>query len=106
MNADTSTAIDISTHSLFLDHSSIWDVIVIGAGPAGSVTALELARLGCRVLLVDKASFPRSKVCGCCLNGAAIGTLHDLGLGNVLADAVSLNRVSIAAGSRVADVKL
>jgi geranylgeranyl reductase family protein len=41
-----------------------FDVAVIGAGPAGSVTALRLARGGARVLLVDKARFPRDKPCG------------------------------------------
>jgi geranylgeranyl reductase family protein len=41
-----------------------FDVAVIGAGPAGSVTAIHLARGGARVLLVDKASFPRDKPCG------------------------------------------
>lgn len=55
--------------------SRIWDVLVIGAGPAGSVLARELAREGLTVLLVDKASFPRDKVCGCCLNGAACAAL-------------------------------
>ncbi len=83
-----------------------WDALVIGAGPAGSVTARELALRGRRVLLVDKARFPRSKVCGCCLNGAAIDTLERLGLGDVLADAVPLNRVNISAGSRSAEVRL
>jgi geranylgeranyl reductase family protein len=41
-----------------------YDVAVIGAGPAGSVTAIHLARAGARVLLVDKATFPRDKPCG------------------------------------------
>jgi geranylgeranyl reductase family protein len=41
-----------------------YDVAVIGAGPAGSVTAIHLARAGARVLLVDKARFPRDKPCG------------------------------------------
>lgn len=40
------------------------DVIVVGAGPAGSVLAWELARQGVKVLVVDGASFPRDKVCG------------------------------------------
>ena len=40
------------------------DVAVVGAGPAGSVTAIHLARGGARVLLVDKARFPRDKPCG------------------------------------------
>lgn len=83
-----------------------WDAIVIGAGPAGSVTARELARRGCRVLLVDKSLFPRAKVCGCCLNGAAIRTLERLGLGHVLDVAAPLCRVRIAAGTRTADVRL
>jgi menaquinone-9 beta-reductase len=82
------------------------DVIVIGAGPAGSVTARELARSGCRVILVDKASFPRPKVCGCCLNGVAVGILNSVGLGGVLTDAVPWHRVSIAAGQRTADLTL
>jgi geranylgeranyl reductase family protein len=41
-----------------------YHVAVIGAGPAGSVTAIHLARGGARVLLVDKARFPRDKPCG------------------------------------------
>src|SRR5919198_576287 len=41
-----------------------FDVTVIGAGPAGSVTALHLARGGAKVLLIDKACFPRDKPCG------------------------------------------
>jgi geranylgeranyl reductase family protein len=41
-----------------------FDVAVIGAGPAGSVTAIHLARAGARVLLLDKARFPRDKPCG------------------------------------------
>jgi geranylgeranyl reductase family protein len=41
-----------------------FDVIVVGAGPAGSTTAYRLARAGAGVLLVDKARFPRDKPCG------------------------------------------
>jgi geranylgeranyl reductase family protein len=41
-----------------------YDAVVVGAGPAGSVTAIHLARGGARVLLIDKASFPRDKPCG------------------------------------------
>ena len=53
----------------------VFDALVIGAGPAGAVAARELARRGASVLLVDKSRFPRPKVCGCCVNGAAVGTL-------------------------------
>src|SRR5207249_9719650 len=40
-----------------------WDVVVVGAGPAGATTALLLARAGASVLLVDRARFPRDKAC-------------------------------------------
>lgn len=56
------------------------EVLVVGAGPAGSVTALLLARKGRRVLLVDRASFPRPKPCGECVNPGAVALLHRLGL--------------------------
>ena len=58
----------------------VWDVTVVGAGPAGTMAARETARLGCSVLLIDKAPFPRPKVCGCCLNGAALAALGRVNL--------------------------
>src|SRR6266540_2196039 len=41
-----------------------FDAVVVGAGPAGSLTAYHLARAHARVLLVDKTRFPRDKPCG------------------------------------------
>ena len=58
-----------------------YDAVVIGAGPAGGIAALGLARAGRRVLLVDKQRFPRAKVCGCCLNASAVATLREAELG-------------------------
>ena len=52
-----------------------FDAIVVGAGPAGSTTALRLARGGARVLLADRARFPRDKPCGGGLTGRAVREL-------------------------------
>jgi flavin-dependent dehydrogenase len=72
-----------------------WDVIIVGAGPAGALAAILLARKKLQVLLVDKQSFPRTKVCGCCLNGNAISTLEKAGLSHILEknNAVKLNNM-------------
>ncbi len=56
------------------------DVIVAGAGPAGSVAALVLARAGVRVLIVDRDPMPRDRLCGDLLNPGAVTLLHALGL--------------------------
>jgi menaquinone-9 beta-reductase len=56
------------------------DVAVIGAGPAGSVAALVLARAGARVAVVDKASFPRDKACGDLIGPRGVRVLDDLGV--------------------------
>lgn len=57
-----------------------WDAVVVGAGPAGAMAALVSARLGLQTLLVDRSAFPRDKVCGGCLNGAALSELSAVGL--------------------------
>ncbi len=49
-----------------------FDVVVVGAGPAGSATALRLVRGGATVLLADRARFPRDKPCGGGLTGRAL----------------------------------
>lgn len=53
-----------------------WQAVVVGAGPAGAATALRLAARGVRVLLVDRGTLPRWKVCGCCLSPAAVRELR------------------------------
>ena len=60
------------------------DVAVIGAGPAGSVLARELARRGRSVALIERATFPRRKVCGACLSGHAVRELSAAGLAPLL----------------------
>lgn len=67
------------------------DVVVVGAGPAGSTTAGLLAERGWGVLVLERRSFPRPKACGECLNPGAVATLRRLGLlGEVLDRAPAL----------------
>jgi geranylgeranyl reductase family protein len=56
------------------------DVIVVGAGPAGSTTAYHLARAGLDVLLLEKTAFPREKVCGDGLTPRAVKQLVAMGI--------------------------
>jgi geranylgeranyl reductase family protein len=51
------------------------DVLVVGAGPAGSIAALVLARAGVRVRLIDRARFPRDKLCGDTINPGSLAIL-------------------------------
>jgi geranylgeranyl reductase family protein len=57
-----------------------YDAIVVGAGPAGCSCALYLANAGREVLLLDKAAFPREKVCGDAFSGKSIGIARELGV--------------------------
>lgn len=56
------------------------DVVIVGAAPAGSLAALVLARAGYKVAMLDRAAFPRTKVCGNCINPVAWDVLGGLGL--------------------------
>ena len=55
------------------------DALVVGAGPAGCVAALVLARAGVRVRIVDRSQFPRDKLCGDTLNPGSMAILDRLG---------------------------
>src|SRR5580693_2645166 len=57
-----------------------YDVAIIGAGPAGSTCAAFCAQAGWRTLLIEKARFPRDKVCGDCVNPACWPVLERLGV--------------------------
>src|SRR5215831_11508067 len=69
-----------------------YDVVIAGAGPAGSATACRLARAGLRVALVDRASFPRDKVCSEYMSPEGVRHLAALG---------ALDRVEQAGGQAI-----
>ncbi len=73
------------------------DVLVVGAGPAGSAAAAWAARAGLDVVLADAATFPRDKACGDGLTPRAIAELDELGLGAWI-DGHGTNRGLRAAG--------
>src|SRR5260221_2875692 len=54
------------------------DVLVVGAGPAGSIAATILARAGVRVRIVDRSTFPRDKLCGDAVNPGTLAILRRL----------------------------
>jgi flavin-dependent dehydrogenase len=75
----------------------IYDALIVGAGPAGSSAAILLASTGWNVVVLEKARFPRRKVCGEYISGAAWPLLDALGVGD---------RVARAAGPEVRRVGL
>ena len=66
------------------------DVLIVGAGPAGSAAAFHAANRGYDVLLIDAATFPRDKTCGDGLTPramhelAALGVAHDIHVPNLM----------------------
>lgn len=69
------------------------DVVVIGAGPAGSGGALRLAERGVSVLLVDRQPLPRAKVCGGCLHRRGVKRLSRWGVANEVLHAAGAERL-------------
>lgn len=102
-----SQSYQLSTLSLRESHDQ-WDLIVIGGGLAGLATATTAARHGKRVLLCEKKSYPRAKVCGACLNENALAALQHLGFSNILDryQAPLLKKVHIANGKRNLELSL
>ena len=66
------------------------DAIVVGGGPAGSTIAAALAEAGHRVLLLDKARFPRHKPCSDYINAGAVQLLDQMGILRTKRDFIAL----------------
>src|ERR1051325_187539 len=56
----------------------MFDLIVVGAGPAGTSAAITATRGGAKVLLLERGKFPRHKVCGEFVSAESLGLLRDL----------------------------
>lgn len=79
------------------------DVVITGAGPAGTLAGITLARAGARVVLLDRDTFPRHKLCGDTLNPGGIGFLRSLGLSGPLeAHGLPLEGMLVTGASGVA----
>lgn len=78
-SVDTSQVTDGSTEASAVNDRHV-EVLVVGAGPAGTAAAITLARAGVGVMIIDKAKFPRDKTCGDGLTADALRILEELGL--------------------------
>src|SRR5580698_6058950 len=79
------------------------DALVIGGGPAGSTAALVLARAGWSVGVIERASFPRRKVCGEFLSATNLPLLRQLGLADTFLELAGpeVRRVGLLARDRL-----
>ena len=79
----------------------MYDVIIVGGGPAGSTAALYAEKQGLSSVVIDKAVFPRDKVCGDALSGKTVRILRELDLidGIEKLDGSEINRITFGSPS-------
>ncbi|MDO8554819.1 MAG: NAD(P)/FAD-dependent oxidoreductase [Candidatus Micrarchaeota archaeon] len=78
--AEVSKEIPKPSSSLAAKDGDSFDVIIVGGGPSGSSCAMYLGKAGKKVLLLDRAKFPRDKTCGDGISGKSVGVLKELGM--------------------------
>jgi geranylgeranyl reductase family protein len=85
-----------------MSDDELWDLVVVGAGPAGATAALAALRSepGARVLLLDRADFPRDKSCGDGIAPHAVDVLDALGAGDVVAGWTPVRALELSRGRR------
>ena len=81
----------------------MFDVIIVGAGPAGTTAALYAHRLGLNCILLDKAVFPRDKICGDALSGKSVRIMRELGILDELnnLDGSEINRITFGSPKNI-----
>ncbi|MFC4020593.1 NAD(P)/FAD-dependent oxidoreductase [Micromonospora sp. GCM10011542] len=77
--------------------SDEFDVVVVGAGPAGAAAALTACRAGARVLLLDRSDFPRDKACGDGIAAHSVDVLAELGVPDAVAGYAPLPALRLVA---------
>ena len=88
------------THPNPVDHTQKveepYDIVIVGAGPAGATAAYAAAQRGLRVALIDRQTFPRDKACGDGFGPGAVAIAQQLGFGDIFAQDVPVSAVTVA----------
>lgn len=77
-----------------------FDLVIAGGGPSGSAAAWQAAQMGAKVVVLDKAAFPRDKPCGDGLTARAVSYLQKMGLAHEVAQFHRVNRVTVFSPSQ------
>lgn len=80
--------------------TSRYDVVVVGGGPAGAAAAWQATQAGARVVVFDKAQFPRDKPCGDGLTPRAVSFIQKMGLAEEVAKFHRVDRATVYSPSR------
>ena len=77
-----------------------YDLVIAGGGPSGSAAAWQAAQTGAKVVVLDKAQFPRAKPCGDGLTARATSYLQKMGLADEVATFHRVNKVTVSANAQ------